>query len=172
VAGPWPWAPPSIRHWWQQQQQKQQKRSTSEQQHHSGSSISAAESSSPLPSHCLQRGKGIERIHALTINGSKEYSEQVCNARTLDQRVRVLLEASPCKQHRLCQVLSPEDLRSIASDFHACKHTVLHKWWVRFKHIEDILVDFDDVLSEKFSIGGFSVVYDVEQCRVRQSSLT
>ncbi len=84
----------------------------------------------------------------------------------MDSRVRELLRANPCPRHRVCQVLSPRDLKGVASgDARVCRRTV-EGWWRRFHAIHKALVEFERVFTHKLDIGDFSVMHEVEQCQV------
>ena len=108
---------------------------------------------------------GLVWFSGLTWQGERPWEEAVCNATSLDRRVKLLLEQSPCDQHKVCQILSPTDLRDLASDA-TCRKVVRETWFEKFHRIHRILVDFEEVFLKKFDIDKYSVMHEVEQCKV------
>lgn len=173
VAGPWPWAPAPIRHWWAQHH----KRSASSSSRVLSSS--AVTSSSPpfVSSHqqpdthqqkCLRYLQYVPEESVLRVKNGADWSNDVCSTYPLDKRVKKMLLASPCDQHRVCQVLSPQDLQQIASDKATCIRNV-DSWWKKFHNISRALLDFDYVFTTSLDIDKYSVSHDinVEECKVR-----
>ncbi|XP_059082273.1 uncharacterized protein LOC131879840 [Tigriopus californicus] len=162
IPGPWPWAPAPIRHWWAQHH----KRSAISSLSSTSSSSSYSLSSSELQQNqqCLHNHTKFQKIPALTIQGELPWAKRVCSASSLDDRVKLLLAESPCKQHKVCQVLSPTDLQRISSDA-TCLESVRDKWWELFRKINNILIDFEEIFSKKFAIERYSVIHAVEECK-------
>jgi hypothetical protein len=95
-----------------------------------------------------------------------EWLNRVCSAGTLDRRVKELLSALlSCPQHRVCQILSPEELRNL-SDNTLCRQQA-SKLFLRFKDIFLVIRDFSDVFQEKFDTADYSVIFNSNQCQVR-----
>ena len=111
-----------IRHWWM-----------AVYHHHGDQHSSASDLSLRLPAgavrvkrlldsaesrstfhQCLQEDLLDPLEDILTVKGESSWEDRVCATRTLDDRVRVLLEALPCPAHRVCQILSPEVLRPVS----------------------------------------------------------
>lgn len=107
----------------------------------------------------------------LTVKGEPEWEDRVCATTTLDQRVHVLLEALPCPQHRVCQILSPQDLRELARP-DQCRQVARNLWKTKFHRLYLMIRDFSDVLQQKFDIGEYSSVNEQHQqrCKVREKS--
>lgn len=164
IPGPWPWAPAPIRHWWAEHHRK---RSAPNDSGGGGGGVGYG------PTHttqqqCLQNDPRLQRgrqFSGLTWQGEHAWAEEVCSAASLDRRVKLLLAQSPCDQHKVCQVLSPTDLWDLARDA-TCRDAVKTKWFKRFHHIHRILVDFEEVFLKKFDIDKYSVMHEVEQCKV------
>ena len=162
VKGPWPWAPAPIRHWWAEHHQKR------------SAVASDPTSSSGNQPQCLQNDPKAHHgrtFSGLTWKGEHEWAERVCSQPSLDERVKALLKESPCDQHRVCQVLSPSELRDIGSDSR-CRRAVKETWFKRFHAIHKILVDFEEVFVKKFDIDQYSVMHEVKQCKVGTNERT
>jgi hypothetical protein len=101
------------------------------------------------------------------VHGGPAWARRVCSSSPLDARVKLLLAESPCRQHRVCQVLSPTDLQRVASDA-TCMEEVKTKWWKLFHRVDKILHEFELGFINKFDIDRYSVEFDVDQCKVRQ----
>ncbi len=193
-AGPWAWVQqsPPIRHWWaavhhhkrsaQQQQQQQQPTLHPSNPHHvSGGGVLSPELPYRPPVHrkeqqqqqpqqqhqCLRYLSHLLPLESpLHLHNGPSWVRRVCSRRDLDSRVRELLRANPCPQHQVCQVLSPRDLQGIASgDAAECAATV-ERWWRTFHAIRKALVEFERIFTTRFDIGDFSVMHEVDQCKV------
>lgn len=159
AVGPWPWAPAPIRHWWAQ--------------HHKRSSSSSSESNPQrtkrnhvLLHQCLRHLDYMPEDSVFHYSQGSTWLRQVCQADQIDKRVSLLLESSPCHLHRVCQVLSPHDLKGIASgDVNTCLRTV-EQWWKKFHNISRALVEFDKIFTTSLDIDQYSVMFDVEECKV------
>ncbi len=151
---PWP-----IRHWWALHHNK---RSLPQQQQYPKCLPNSDLNSSSSSSH-----GGVQHSSpALSVHGGPSWARRVCSASALDDRVRLLLSESPCRRHRVCQVLSPTDLQRVASDA-TCMEEVRHKWWKLFHKVDKILVDFEQAFTKKLDSDRYSVKFQVDQCRVR-----
>ena len=102
----------------------------------------------------------------MTPEGASEWLNRVCSANQLDQRVKELLNALiSCPQHKVCQFLSPEELRNLGDD-KTCRHEA-GRLWKRFHQIFLVIRDFSDVFQEKFDTADYSVIFNSNQCQVR-----
>lgn len=121
---------------------------------------------------CLQEDllNPMAELDILSVKGEPEWEDRVCATTTLDQRVHVLLEALPCPQHRVCQILSPQDLRELARP-DQCRQVARNLWKTKFHKLYLMIRDFSDVLQQKFDIGEYSSVNEHHQhwCKVRYS---
>lgn len=116
-----------------------------------------------------QQCPGIETPEVMTMHGSMHWIDRVCNASTLDRRVKELLTAVwLCPQHKVCQILSPEELRNLGGNGHQCKHQA-SKLWHRFRNIFLVIRDFSDVFQEKFDTADYSVIFNSNQCQASLS---
>lgn len=104
----------------------------------------------------------------LSVKGEPEWEDRVCATRTLDERVRVLLEALPCPHHRVCQILSPELLRRLARP-DQCRNVARNLWRNLFHKLYLMIRDFSDVLQQKFDIGDYSTMHQNQRCKVSKS---
>ena len=127
--------------------------------------------SSPLfECHEQPQCPGIQNPEMMTIKGSLRWIDRVCNASTLDRRVRELLTAIwLCPQHKVCQILSPEELRNLGGDDHLCRYQA-SKLWQRFRNIFLVIRDFSDVFQEKFDTADYSVIFNSNQCQASSDS--
>jgi len=196
-AGPWPWAPAPIRHWWaQHRRQRPVAPSTtfipSERPPPMVRRVArqpqppdppwppypppATEQSQPKPPVAAPQ-QCLRYLHQepppprlLLLRDGPSWARRACAEPALDARVRALLAASPCVAHRVCQVLSPADLRGIASDAPTCIRAAEH-WWRLFHVVSKALVEFDAIFTTSLDIHRFSVMYDVAECKVRKTKL-
>ncbi len=191
-AGPWAWVPPQqsppIRHWWATMHHKR----SAQQQHslhpsnphhaHGGGVLNPElpyrpptntrqQQQQQQPQQCLRYLSHLLPVESpLHLHNGPDWVRRVCSRRDLDSRVRELLRANPCPQHQVCQVLSPRDLKGVASgDERECVETV-ERWWRTFHAIRKALVEFERIFTTRLDIGGFSVMHEVEQCKVRLKS--
>ena len=163
IEGPYPWAPAPIRHWWAQ--------------HHRRSTTSTDNHKQQL--QCLNRHR--ERLKAVMgleasssspgsnfrhLHQAESWAQRVCSQATLEARVRLLLSESPCERHRVCQVLSPADLRGVESDERRVCMRRVEKWWKVFHAVEMAVLDFDKAFITSLDASQYSVMYDVKRCKV------
>jgi len=170
-----------VRHWWanlarpHHQQVSHSKRSapssamatltTDYTTHVHNNSSQPLSNSGPLYECLDHQWPGLETPYIMTHHGAIEWMDRVCSANSLDQRVRELLSALwSCPQHRVCQILSPEELRNL-SDNKLCRHEA-SKLWTRFRNIFLVIRDFSDVFQEKFDTADYSVIFNSNQCQV------
>ena len=174
-----------VRHWWAnllhpRHQVSHSKRSaqhpvepTSATAPHPPNSSLHNSSQHPLPTsgplyECIDHRQwpGLHTPHIMTPEGASEWLNRVCSANQLDQRVKELLNALiSCPQHKVCQVLSPEELRNLGDD-KTCRHEA-GRLWKRFHQIFLVIRDFSDVFQEKFDTADYSVIFNSNQCQVR-----
>ena len=105
----------------------------------------------------------------LSVQGESAWEDRVCATSTLNDRVHVLLEALPCSQHRVCQILSPTLLRRLARP-DECRQVARDLWRNVFHKLYLMIRDFSDVLQQKFDIGDYSTMHQNEMCKVRNYS--
>jgi hypothetical protein len=118
---------------------------------------------------CLMSEAGLSPAmpEIMTVKGESAWEERVCStSNSLDERVKVLLEALPCPQHRLCQILSPQDLRELARP-DRCRQVVRDKWKKLFHKLYLVIRDFSEVFQQKFDIGDYSAaIHENQRCKV------
>ena len=105
----------------------------------------------------------------LSVQGESAWEDRVCATSTLNDRVHVLLEALPCPQHRVCQILSPTLLRRLARP-DECRQVARELWRNVFHKLYLMIRDFSDVLQQKFDIGDYWTMHRNEMCKVRNDS--
>ena len=105
----------------------------------------------------------------LSLQGESAWEDRVCATRTLNDRVHVLLEALPCPQHRVCQILSPTLLRRLARP-DQCRQVARDLWRNVFHKLYLMIRDFSDVLQQKFDIGDYTTMHENEMCKVRMNA--
>ena len=102
----------------------------------------------------------------MTLHGATEWVDRVCSANQLDQRVMELLTALEyCPRHKVCQILSPDELRRLSDD-NSCRQEA-ERLWSRFHKIFLVNRDFSDVFQEKFDTANYSVSFNSSHCQVR-----
>lgn len=158
-----------IRHWWAAMYHHKPPMSFPKSSKRSSRSSSLLQSQPrSLISHLFQCLEKSYPNHVtpdvMTFHGAVEWADRVCNTTTLDERVRLLLEALPCPQHRLCQVLSPSDLVDIARP-DKCHDVVHTKWRTLFHKLYVVIRDFSEVFQHKFDIGDYSAMYENQRCK-------
>ena len=115
-----------------------------------------------------QQWPGLQTPDVMSFQGSMAWIDRVCTSSTLDRRVKELLTALwLCPQHKVCQILSPEELRNLSDD-HLCRQEA-SKLWHRFRNIFLVIRDFSDVFQEKFDTADYSVIFNSNQCQVKGS---
>lgn len=157
---------PSIRHWW-----------TAVFHHHGDQHSSRA--GAPVSSGARAKRQQMclhEELDGgrdfLSVHGEPDWEDRVCSTKSLNDRVRVLLEALPCPQHRVCQILSPETLRRLAREEEECKRVARDLWKNVFHKLYLMIHDFSDVFQQKFDIGEYSAMHENQRCKVRKWILT
>ena len=181
--GPWPWAPAPIRHWWAQHHHK---RSAPTSTSSSGSGKSNGNGSGngngnggddadevgqqqhhEQNQQCLRHLEYMPADSVLHFHQGKQFAEKLCNATSIDKRVKMLLSTSPCDLHKVCQVLSPQDLQEISSEPLVCKEAV-RRWWKKFHTINKAILDFEKIFTTSLDIDQYSVMFNVQRCKVRR----
>ena len=102
-------------------------------------------------------------------SGVAEWVERVCNKNNLDERVQVLLEALPCPQHKVCQILSPNVLRNLARPPDQCRQEARDLWKNLFHKLFWMIRDFSDVFQQKLDLGQYNFLNDeenIQRCKV------
>ena len=118
----------------------------------------------------LETSDGEATPHIYTVKGALEWERRVCEETdTLDLRVKELLKALPCPQHKVCQILSPEDLQELAKPPKQCRQKAQDLWKNLFHKLYLIIRDFSDVFQQKFDIGNYSAMHENQRCKVRKN---
>ena len=79
------------------------------------------------------------------------------------------MEALPCPHHKVCQILSPNVLRSLARPPDICRQVARDLWKNLFHKLFLMIRDFSDVFQQKLDLGQYNSLNDeenIQRCKV------